>query len=131
MDLEKELPEGAVYLPADLVQRDARTVVVDLNGGSVPDLAADVVTLLGVMEYVHDLAGLLTQLAQRWPRLIASYNPTDLDHGRDRRSHGWFNDLSSSQVVAMAIAAGYRLDAIVPYGLRERLYAFSSAKPET
>jgi hypothetical protein len=131
MELERHLPTGCIYLPADLVRRDARTVIVDLNAGCVPDLQADVVTMLGVLEYVHDPVALLARLARLWARLVVTYHPVDLKPEQDRRRHGWVNDLSSGQLVGMAVAAGYRLDAIVPHGAYERLYAFSTGKPVT
>lgn len=122
MDLEQELPDGAVYLPADLVARDSRTIMVDLNAGQLPDVDADVITMLGVLEYVHNPGQLFGGLAQRWPRLVVTYNPTDLDGGRDRHAHGWFSALTSAGLVSVAEAAGYRLEAIIPHGQRERVY---------
>ncbi len=126
MDLEHELANGTTYLPADLVARDCRTIIVDLNGDGMPGVEADVVTMLGVLEYVHQPERLLTAMAKRWPRAIVTYNPTDLDHGRDRRTHGWFNDMTSAQLVSKADSAGYRLLGIVPHGPRERVYEFSA-----
>ena len=56
MDLECALPEGCAYQPCDLVARDERTIVCDLNRGEFPEASqADVVTMLGVLEYVLSL----------------------------------------------------------------------------
>lgn len=126
MDLEHELADGATYLPADLVARDGRTIIVDLNGDDMPGVEADVATMLGVLEYIHRPERLLAAMAKRWPRAIITYNPTDLDQGRDRRTHGWFNDMTSAQLVSKADSAGYRLVGIVPHGPRERVYEFSA-----
>lgn len=125
MDLEHELATGTTYLPADLVARDCRTIIVDLNGDDMPSVEADVVTMLGVLEYIHQPERLLAAMAKRWPRAIITYNPTDLDHGRDRRTHGWFNDMTSAQLISNADSAGYRLVGVVPHGPRERVYEFS------
>jgi hypothetical protein len=127
MDLAAEIPLEARYIPADVVPRDDRTLLCDLNAGRLPDCAADVVTMLGVLEYCHDPIAVLAAIAQRWRRLVLTYNPSDLDAGRDRRIHGWFNDLTSADLVGCACAQGYQLEAVVPHGARERIYAFGMA----
>ncbi|MEX0409808.1 methyltransferase domain-containing protein [Aquibium sp. LZ166] len=121
MTLESELPEGCTYIPADLVKRDERTLPCDLNAGRVPDRYANVVTMIGVFEYCHSPESVLAVIARRWPRLVLTYNPADLDGGRDRLRHGWFNALSSAAVLALAQQVGFRLRMIVPLG-RERIY---------
>lgn len=128
MDLERELPDGARYVPADIVARDERTLHCDLNAGILPAVAADVVTMLGVIEYCHNPGAALGAIASRWPRLVLTYNPADLDIGRDRRLHGWFNALSSAELVNVACDQGFQLEAVVPYGKRERVYVFTRAK---
>lgn len=87
-------------------------------------MQADVATLLGVIEYVHDPAALLAGLSARWPRIVLTYNPCDLDRGRDRRSHGWVNDLTSAQLVALAHDAGLDLQVLVPFEQRQCIYDF-------
>jgi hypothetical protein len=127
MDLERELPEGSRYIPADIVSRDKRTLYCELNLGIFPDLPADVVTMLGVLEYCHKPAAVLRAIAARWQKLVLTYNPTDLDAGRDRRLHGWFNSLTSAELVKLATDQSYQLEAIVPHGSRERVYVFTKA----
>jgi hypothetical protein len=125
MDLEGLLAPGVRYLPCDLVARDPRTLVCDLNRGELPPVDADVVSLLGVLEYVYDPAALMAGIAVRWRRMVLTYNPADLACGRDRRSHGWVNDLTSAQLVSQAAASGFDLQAIVPFGDRQRIYDFA------
>ncbi|CAL4869163.1 hypothetical protein MMA231_03454 (plasmid) [Asticcacaulis sp. MM231] len=127
MDLETALPAGCIYLPSDLVARDDRTLVCDLNAGELPAVEADVVTMLGVLEYIHDPSALLVSIAQRWSTLILTYNPSELDEGRDRLLHGWFNALTSAQLVAMAEVSGFGLVGIVAVDVRQRLYIFYRA----
>src|SRR6478609_8079539 len=63
MDLERVLPKGCAYQPSDLFQHDERTIVCDLNKGEFPPGAeADTVTMLGVLEYIKDLPGLLRKV---------------------------------------------------------------------
>jgi len=126
MALERALRPGVVYMPADLVRRDERTLVFDVNAGPLPDADADVVTGLGFLEYVQAPDAFFAA-ARRWPRLILTYNPADLDMGRDRRSHGWFNDLTVADVVAIAVTAGFSLVALIPFDARQRIFDFQRA----
>jgi len=55
MTLERSLPFGCSYQPCDVVARDERTIVVDLNTDGVPEAAVavcDLVVMLGVWEYL-------------------------------------------------------------------------------
>nr|WP_246617467.1 putative nucleotide-diphospho-sugar transferase [Rhizobium populisoli] len=127
MDLERHLKPGVTYQPSDIVSRDARTIVCDLNKGELPDIKASVVSMLGVLEYIHDPKLLLDRLAVKWPRLLVTYYPTDFDGKRDRSAHGWFSALSSAGLVSIAVSAGYDLKSIVPSSdSRERIYLFQS-----
>jgi len=124
MDLEGVLQPGCVYIPCDLLARDDRTIVCDLNAGQVPDIDADVVVMLGVLEYIHDPLALLQRIATRWRRLILTYNTADRDAGRDRLQHGWFNALTSAHLVATASNAGWHLMGIVPFDSRQSIFEF-------
>jgi hypothetical protein len=78
MDLEKVLPEGCEYQPSDLVSRDERTIVCDLNKGEFPQgAAADVVTVLGVLEYITEPLELLRKVRALNRPLVCSYSITD------------------------------------------------------
>lgn len=127
MDLERHLTPGVIYQPSDIVSRDERTIVCDLNKNEVPDFKASIVTMLGVLEYIHDPKALLDRLAARWPTLLMTYYPTDFDGKRDRFAHGWFSALTSAELVATAGAVGYDLVSIIPSSDdRERIYTFAS-----
>jgi hypothetical protein len=127
MDLEKSLPGGCSYIPADIVARDDRTLICDLNGGLVPAVDADVVTMLGVIEYIHDPQAALMLLASRWKHLILTFNPTDLDALRDRRVHGWVCNLKSAELVEVVKNAGFDLIGIIPIENRQNVYEFKKA----
>ncbi|TDW25976.1 hypothetical protein EV128_116149 [Rhizobium azibense] len=129
MDLERHLAAGVLYQPSDIVSRDSRTIVCDLNKGELPDFGASVVSMLGVMEYIFEPKALLSELAAKWPRLLMSYCPADLDAGRDRAAHGWFSSLTSAALVSTAREVGYDLVSIVPSSdRRERIYLFDSRR---
>lgn len=127
MDIETHLPASTTYIPADLVRRDERTLICDLNAGVLPDAVAEAAVLLGVLEYVHDAEKTLAELSARWSRIVLSYNPADLDAGRDRSLHGWFNNWKTAQIVAMANNAGLVLQAIVPVDPRQIIFDFQKA----
>ncbi|WP_281984334.1 methyltransferase domain-containing protein [Thalassorhabdomicrobium marinisediminis] len=75
MPLEEFLPEGCTYLPFDHVERDARTVVFDLDAPeSYPEFKADVVVLLGVLEHLKQPARALRLLRDNAPRMIVTFN---------------------------------------------------------
>jgi hypothetical protein len=55
MTLERSLPFGCAYQPCDVVARDERTIVIDLNVHGIPEAAVaacDLVVMLGVWEYL-------------------------------------------------------------------------------
>jgi hypothetical protein len=126
MDLEHELHETVVYVPADIVARDSRTVICDLNGGCYPSVEVDCVVLLGVLEYVHSPQNIMQQIALRWPRVLLSYNCAERDNGRNRLLHGWFNSLRTCDILQIANDVGFFLQSIVPFGEKERLFFFQS-----
>src|SRR5262245_38486113 len=65
MALSRFLPNGCIYQPCDLVARDNRTIVCDLNAGQFPSAQAggsDVIVMLGLLEYIVDLDALFVHL---------------------------------------------------------------------
>lgn len=111
MALERHLPFGCRYQPCDVVARDARTIVADLNGGGIPAAAvaaSDLVTMLGVWEYLYDPDAVFAALAATGKPILCSYCATDLARGLDRRALGWVNDLTLQGFVDLAGRHGYR-----------------------
>ena len=121
MALERFLPDGCLYIPCDLVRRDHRTVVCDINAGQYPGAAAaraDVVTVLGVLEYAADPQAFLRCLRQ-WQRpIVLSYCPTDAIPDRERRrALGWITHYSRADLTALLARVGLKIvreDAIDP-----------------
>lgn len=111
MALERFLPHECRYIPCDLVARDPRTVVCDFNAGQFPDAqaaSADVVNLLGVLEYIYDPRAFLKHL-RYWKRpVVMSYCATEAigDRGQ-RRGLGWVNDLSLHELNNLFAHAGF------------------------
>lgn len=111
MALERHLPFGCAYLPSDVVARDERTIVVDLNTQGVPAAAvagADLVAMLGVWEYLYKPDDVFAKLARAGKPILCSYCDVTLASYLDRRAHGWVNDFSLDEFLRIAHAHGYR-----------------------
>lgn len=110
MDLERVLPEGCEYQPSDLVRRDERTLVCDLNRGEFPEgIQADVVSMLGVLEYINEPLALLRKIRALNRPLVCSYSITDRRPDLDRASQGWINAFDFAGLQALMQQAGFRL----------------------
>ncbi|HLZ74625.1 class I SAM-dependent methyltransferase [Phenylobacterium sp.] len=110
MDLARMLPEGCEYQPCDLVARDERTIVCDLNAGEFPDGAQpDVVSMLGVLEYIREPLDLLRKVRALNCPLVCSYSITDRRPGLDRAGQGWINGFDFAALQALMGQAGFVL----------------------
>ena len=111
MALEGFLPPDCQYIPCDVTPRDERTIVCDFHAGEYPDAEAersDLISVLGVMEYVSDARALLTHLRQ-WRRpVVLSYCTTEGIQDREqRRGLGWVNDYSHNELVSLLREVGF------------------------
>lgn len=111
MTLEKFLPEQSLYQPCDVVARDARTVVCDLNQDELPETHvsnSDIITLLGVIEYLYHPEKILQQIARLDKTVLVSYcEPDILTYHRSPMER--VNNLSAEAFVAMVQAAGFSI----------------------
>jgi hypothetical protein len=105
--LARHIPESCVYVPADLVQRSARTQLVDVNRGQFPEGDFDVIAALGLCEYVHNVRLLLAKIHQRAPMLVTSYCTRTTDDPETRLERGFVNDYSLNEFVDLCQAAGW------------------------
>ncbi|HLH91909.1 MAG TPA: hypothetical protein VKX28_26055 [Xanthobacteraceae bacterium] len=113
MALRELLPPDCVYRPCDLVARDQDTVVCDLNAGAFPaEVAAqvDIVTMLGVLEYVVDADALFANLRRSRCDVVLSYCPTDFSGAVDRPSLGWISHFGLSDLAALFDRHGYGVE---------------------
>jgi len=132
MRLEAHLRFGCTYLPSDVVARDARTVVADLNGAGIPDgylQSADLVSMLGVWEYLYAPEQIFTALARSGRSLVTSYCAIDLAPQMDRRALGWVNDLTRDAFIALASAHGYHLAHEQQIDAAQYLFKFEREEP--
>src|SRR6185295_17551290 len=104
MSLQRFLPRGCSYRGCDLAARDARTIVCDFNAGQFPSegaAEADIITMLGILEYITDVEGFLTHLRSSKRDVVLSYCATDLTGSVDRASLGWLNHFSLEDLAAL------------------------------
>lgn len=119
MALERYLLDSTTYIPVDLVQRDARTTVLDLNSAPTDAIKfhGDGVALLGLLEYLYNPIGVLSALSKNFRWGAITYCVTDLIKDEDERaSHGWTNHYSKFEIqeifekLGWAIVAADQLD---------------------
>ncbi len=117
MLLERRLPAGCSYVPCDLVRRDERTVICDLNRGQLPDFRdATHIALLGVLEYIFEPDSLLRKLRRAGLPLILSYSPWERTRRLDRPALGWVNELSLAGLIELVEGAGFQLELLEAAG---------------
>ena len=131
MHLETLLPEGSVYIPADLEPLDARCLRVDLNEESVPRGSYHVVSLLGVAEYLFDLPRVLREIRSVSESLLMSYccvTDRTAEVLAARRKTGWANAYANEELVDLARRLGWGLKQSSVYnehkGFVQRVFLF-------
>ncbi len=123
MELEKYLRRDQKYIPIDIVPRDERTIVLDLNKDDLPQVAADGCALLGVLEYMLDLSGFLTKLRARFPRVVTSFvHREDGDTEDSRLAMGWINHLDQPSIRRAFEEAGYSIERDAVVADRQHVY---------
>jgi hypothetical protein len=117
MALRRFLPFACSYWGCDLVSREADTVVCDFNRGEFPRQAAeqaDIITMLGVLEYITDIDGFFSNLRATERPVILSYSAADLTSSLDRSSLGWLNHLSFVDLAELFGRHGFQITASSP-----------------
>lgn len=130
MTLEKYLPFGCSYVPCDVVRRDDRTTILDLNREAPPAAlleGVDVVSMLGVWEYLYRVRDVLAAFAAAKKTLLCSYCVTESTSHLDRRALGWVNDFSSHEFTGMARDCGYTIALQKPIDSLQSLFKLTIA----
>lgn len=100
------------YFPVDIVARDERTIVVDLNLQSLPVERiqdANFATLLGVLEYLKHPEELLSLLAKIGIPAVCSYQLADFTNKETRTENGWFNSYTALDFACLIHHCGYKI----------------------
>lgn len=111
MALRGCLSAGCTYTPCDVVEREPGAQVADLNCKEFPPGEYDWITLLGVLEYIHDPAWPLQQARAAAPHLLLTYC-CDTTAGAalsQRRGMGWVNELDAPGMRALLAQCGWRI----------------------
>lgn len=131
MALERYLPFGSHYAPCDIVARDQRTIVADLNTGDIPRAAvsaADLVVMLGVWEYLYKPSDVFAAFAAAGKPILCSYCDVSLSPQIDRRALGWVNDFTLEHFVGLATPQGYRPSLIKQVDALQHLIRFDRSQ---
>ncbi|MCW5752824.1 MAG: hypothetical protein KIT81_16945 [Alphaproteobacteria bacterium] len=121
MALERFLPPGTPYRPADIVARRADCLVIDLNRGEFPEGRFGSVTLLGVLEYLYEPEAVLRRARLAAGRLVLSYAIDLGQKPEKRRANGWVNDFKEAEIRRLLEASGWRLVEQSPIRVRRKV----------
>lgn len=99
--LRAHLPPGGSYQPCDIVP-GPDVVLCDLDNGVWPHLATrfDVAVCAGVLEYMGDVASVLSRLPEVCDRALVTY--ADRKHGQrlgTRTAQGWVSHLTLAELM--------------------------------
>lgn len=117
MGLRKFLPQGCKYVPSDIKAWSDDVIVCDLDAGEFPPGRYDVITLLGVLEFVAAASETLARARAAADRLVVSFHhPTLAWHAfsRKRREHR-AHHYSGRQLRAELTRAGWAVDHSVKH----------------
>lgn len=116
MVLRDHLPEGCVYIPSDVVDRGAGTMVCDLNSADWPKFPeVDVIFFAGVLEYLTDVRSVLARLEPLCRTMVISYAVHWYDSAESvkiRTDLGWINHLTWPQLELMFRETGFKVGRI-------------------
>lgn len=105
------LKQGSTYRGADLTSRFQSCEVFDLKTLQLPKQGtAEVITLLGAMEYLPALPKFLAALRGLQTPVLASYHSADDTPGIDRKALGWVNHLTRQELSEVFTQAGFTTD---------------------
>lgn len=124
MALRNYLPSTCSYIPADIVSRCPECIVVDLNKDPYPDVQTDVVTLLGVVEYLHDPLKALLGARTHQKQLVLSYVCHSFGPVAHRRKLGWVNDYGLAELKALLNRSGWSVVVQKSYKRRLRTHEY-------
>jgi hypothetical protein len=117
------LPARTSWMHGDSVARAPRFLLSALHRAELPPIGdADLIVILGMVEYVDDPRALLTRLAQTGRPVALSYHAADDTATLDRGQFGWVNHLTRAELAAAFAAAGFRHKARWAFDGRQSLF---------
>jgi hypothetical protein len=112
MALRSLLAPGCSYVPADIVSRGPGCQVVDLNKGEFPAGRYDWITLLGVLEYIHDPVAVLVRARDAARNAIVTYCTMSGGDVQTRRGMGWVNEYTRPEFERLLLDAGWTVRTV-------------------
>jgi hypothetical protein len=114
MSLRKYLSAGVRYVPLDVVDRGGN-IVVDLNHAPLPPVDTTAASMLGVIEYLVDVDGVLSQL-RSFRTVAISYNHWSLKDVTYRllgkkRPQGWKHHMKRTDFERAIHRHGFFIEA--------------------
>ncbi|QBR02186.1 hypothetical protein [Paraburkholderia pallida] len=129
MTLEKYLPRDVRYVPVDVVRRDVRTIVIDLNKEALPDLGTDCIVGLGLLEYLFDVPAVLRRIASVYRMALLSYNPVDrISNMSERTGHAWVNHYTEADLEALFSLSGLQIEERVHHDATQTIWRLKSSQ---
>lgn len=110
MTLARLLKPGCCYTAADVVKRSPECQVIDLNRQQFPPEQYDWITLLGVLEYVHDIEWTLHRAYQAATNLLVTYCTHQGGNPAYRRAMGWVNDFSQTEFESRLTQCAWKIE---------------------
>lgn len=129
MTLEQYLPGNVRYVPVDVVRRDARTFVIDLNEEELPDFGTDCIVGLGLLEYLFDVPSILRRMASVYEMAVLSYNPLDyMPNVSERTRHAWVNHYTEADLESLFGLSGLQIHERVHHDATQTIWRLKSGK---
>ncbi|WP_027720368.1 FkbM family methyltransferase [Maridesulfovibrio zosterae] len=114
MMLRDYIPESCSYTPLDIVARNRKCIVADLNQKQYPDQKFDVIAALFVFEFLHDVTSFLEWAANNAEKLIFTYHQMKPNSKRtQRRAAGFFNDYHISEIEKIIQKTGWKIKTTI------------------
>ena len=107
--LARFLPADCCYTPSDVVSLSSRTVVADLNREEFPDGEFDVIAALLLLEFIHDVPRLLTEMRRRAPLAIVTYCVRTAEDLEARLERGFVSDFTRNELVLLCQKTGWQV----------------------
>jgi hypothetical protein len=109
MSLERYLRPEQRYVPVDLLPRDERTLVLDLNKSlDIERLpASEACAVLGVFEYSYAPDELVAMLRRRYRQVVTTFNMLGDETLEWRIEQGWVNHFTRDEFIGLFAHRGF------------------------
>lgn len=111
--LKKHISETCEYNHADMVLRDADTMIIDLNKQLPAIDFVDFVVFIGVLEYVHDIEKVFMKYSHFTNNILLSYACLDEFPKKSfRRAQGWVSDYYKNDFLILSKKLNFDFEEI-------------------